>query len=508
MQTFSVAIRYSEKRGYVVIPNQELIALGMCHILSSFTQALDATGSYSRTGVKANSGARTQFTGFIELTILFLTLFVLTPLFYYIPKSALAAIVISAVVSLFEPEGFKRMWRTKPRDFWVAVLTALITTFASATYGLLSGVAISLLLIVWRSSHPPHAVLGLVSFPAPEGAVPVQHYRNVERYPEAKQEPGILVWRFDAELWFANVSYFREKLQGELAKRRVGPIEPYWGADEEVVVDEPRRRSGFAGGESVVGEQGVLVGLGISNGEAPSNGAEAAVQPAPLPAIQPPPPDDRIRVLVLDMTSVVDVDSSGAQALLTLNTTLRKSQKIEILFAGVKGPVRDVLWRATGGRILEEKEEPKVDKGKASGKETVSPASPESPPNGDQPATDLQPDEPPMEGDVPMIALEDRDGNITIMAHPAPETLPRVVVPDIPQKNFFGQTIRGTGNFGTAKTAPRDLYVEQFFLSVSGAVEFAKKLVVRQRAKEARKKRLGFSAGQASVYSAPSAYAG
>lgn len=504
MQSFAVAIRYSEKRGYPVLPNQELMALGVCHIFSSFTQSLDATGSYSRTAVKANAGAKTQVTGLVELVILLLTLFVLTPLFYYIPKSALAAIVMSAVINMFEPSAFRKMLRAKPRDFWVAVLTAVITVFASSQYGLLAGVAISLLLIVWRSSHPPTAELGLVSFPmAAEGQMNVQTYRNVQRYPEAKIEPGILVWRFDAELWFANVSYFREKLQEALAKRKGGSkgavVPPVWEQREEVVVDTT---TGSGAGE-VDGEQGDL-GLGIT-----VDNTNNGTLPAPKPAAAPPivvVDDHKVRVLVLDLSSVNDVDSSGAQALLALNTTLRKSQGIEILFAGVKGPVRDVLWRATGGRILPEGDggkkasEPTKKKGSKKADSSTSPTAT----NGGAPASssnqpptepELLPDEPPLDGAVPVIALEDLHGNITVVPHPAPETLTMPSgSPELPhghrRGSFFkknlhmvpNNTVIGAGWMQPVATT--GLYVEQFFLNVAGAVEFAKKIVQRQKAKE------------------------
>ncbi|KAI9010296.1 sulfate transporter family-domain-containing protein [Hyaloraphidium curvatum] len=462
MQSISVALKFSEKRGYAMRPNQELAALGLSHLLSAFTQAMDATGSYSRTGVNAASGARTQFAGLVQVLVVVLALQVLTPLFYYIPKSALAAIVIAAVVGMFEPEAFRRMYAAKPRDFWVAVLTALVTVFAGTQYGLLAGIAISLLIIILRSSRPRTAVLGLVEIP---GDPPAQAFRNVERYPEARQVPGVLVWRFDAELWFANVAWFREKLQGELARRKGAVGGGARGAADEVVVE--------AG-------DGAGTGLGIA-------GTDVADPPAaPVPTAD----DGKVRVVVLDMTAVTDVDSSGAQAILALNTTLRRSQGIEILFAGVKGPVRDVLWRATGGRIL-----PGDDGKEAKGGRGTDAASPA---NGD--AVSTVPDEPPADrlpDDVPLVAIEDLDGNITVVPHPAPDLLPPSTAPSPnptrrglfrrrpPAAAPLNATMAGGSGFLQAG-AVRDLRVEQFFLTVAGAVDFARKLVDRQRAREAR----------------------
>ncbi len=204
MESISVAKAFARQGRYEVDPNQELVALGAANLGGSFFGAYPVTGGFSRTAVNAQAGAKTPLAGLITASVIALTLLWLTPLFYYLPKAVLAAIIFTAVFGLIDLHEVKHLWRVKRSDLALLVLTFAATLGLGIEEGILLGVGASLALFVVRTTRPHTAVLGRL----PGTSI----YRNVDRYPEAETTPGVLAVRIDAQLYFGNVSFLKEIL--------------------------------------------------------------------------------------------------------------------------------------------------------------------------------------------------------------------------------------------------------------------------------------------------------
>ncbi|WP_196885476.1 SulP family inorganic anion transporter [Aureivirga sp. CE67] len=190
---------------YRIYPNQELIALGLGNMLGSLFNSYPSTASFSRSAVNQEMGARTGVAALISAGVVLITLLFLTPLFYYLPKTVLAAIIIVAVFNLIKVSEFKHLWKSDKIDFVMLIVTFLMTLFVGIKEGIGVGVTLSLLVVIYRSSRPHMAILGQVEN--------TQFYRNIHRFKNLKVDPRILIVRFDAELYFANTTYFKEKLK-------------------------------------------------------------------------------------------------------------------------------------------------------------------------------------------------------------------------------------------------------------------------------------------------------
>lgn len=195
---------YAARSGDHVDQNQELRAIGAANLATGLFQGFPISSSSSRTPVAESAGARTQLTGLVGAVSLGAVLLFANGLFRNLPNAVLAAIVIAAMVGLVDLAGIRRLARVHRPDFFL-VLTCF---FGVAVFGVLWGIGIaiglSVLAFMWRAWHPHDAVLGR--------ATGVKGYHDLTRYPEAKQIPGLLLFRFDAPLFFANVSVFRERL--------------------------------------------------------------------------------------------------------------------------------------------------------------------------------------------------------------------------------------------------------------------------------------------------------
>jgi len=199
----------AKHQGYKVKPNNELIALGLGNVIGSFFQTYPATGGFSRTAVNDQSGAKTPLASIISASIVALTLLFLTPLFYYLPKAVLAAIIMVAVFSLLDFSVPKQLLKYSKRDLVILNVTLLVTAAIGIKEGILTGVILSLSMLIYKSSKPHIAILG---------KIPNTHfYRNKERFKDVEIDERILIIRFDAQLHFANTTYFKDKLQ-EFAK--------------------------------------------------------------------------------------------------------------------------------------------------------------------------------------------------------------------------------------------------------------------------------------------------
>jgi SulP family sulfate permease len=204
VESIAISKVYASKQGYEIDPNRELIALGLANMVGAFFRAYPTTGSFSRTAVNDQAGARTNVAGFYSAGLIALTLLFVTDLFTYLPMATLGAVVIAAVARLVDVKEVFYLWKVDRKDFGLLVLTAFATLFIGIEIGILVGVAASLIVVVQQSSRPYTAVIGRLPG--------TQTYRNINRFSEARAIPGVLVFRIDAQLFFGNVGHIREKL--------------------------------------------------------------------------------------------------------------------------------------------------------------------------------------------------------------------------------------------------------------------------------------------------------
>ena len=213
MEAISVAKAIEEKhRLNEVRPNQELIALGLSNVVASLFQSYPTTGGFSRTAVNDQAGANSTLASFISAAIVGLTLLFLTPLFYYLPNTVLAAIIMVAVFGLIDIQYPRTLLKNRKDEFALLIFTFVITLTVGIKEGILFGVLLSLLLLVYRSSSPHFAVLARVN--------QSPYYRNVKRFAdEVPIDPAILIFRFDGQLYFGNKDYFKTSLMTAIEER-------------------------------------------------------------------------------------------------------------------------------------------------------------------------------------------------------------------------------------------------------------------------------------------------
>ncbi len=212
MEAIAVAKKVAEKEGYQVSSNKELIALGICNFSAGIFGGYPIAGSFSRTAVNAFSGAQTGVSSIVNGLVVGITLLFLTPLFYYMPKAVLGAIVVVAVLGLIDTKEPARLFSLRMQDFLVLVFAFTSTLLMGARVGILVGALMSLVLIIRRISRPNIALIGRV----PGTKV----YRNMKRVPEAKEIEGMVIFRIDASLYYANSVYLKDKVQESIALRK------------------------------------------------------------------------------------------------------------------------------------------------------------------------------------------------------------------------------------------------------------------------------------------------
>lgn len=192
-------------KDYKVIPNQELLALGITKIGGAFFQSYPTTGSFTRSAINDEAGAKTGVSSIISAAVIAVILLFLTPAFYYLPKAILASVIVVAVVGLINYKEAVYLWKNDRRDFLSLIVTFLATLTLGIQDGVMIGVILSLAIIIYRNSRPHVAVLGKL----PEADL----YRNVLRFKEAIRKKGVLIVRFDAPLYFGNAAYFRKQVE-------------------------------------------------------------------------------------------------------------------------------------------------------------------------------------------------------------------------------------------------------------------------------------------------------
>ena len=204
-----------KNRDHVVRPNQELFALGMAKVIGAFFLAVPSSGSYSRTAINDEAGAKTTISSMIAALMVVLSLLFLTQFFYYIPKSVLAAIILVSVFGLINVSEAKYLYQVKRRDFFVMMITFVGTLVFGVENGIFIGVILSFVFLQYYSSRPH--IAELVNIPG------TTYYRNVNRFPEAKRSEEYMIIRFDNQLYFGNAGFFKDAIQSYVSKRDVMP---------------------------------------------------------------------------------------------------------------------------------------------------------------------------------------------------------------------------------------------------------------------------------------------
>jgi len=267
MEAISVAKAIESKHNnYKVKANKELIALGLGNIVGSFFQTYPSTGGFSRTAINNQAGANTPLAAIFSALIVALTLLFLTPLFYYLPKAVLGAIIMVAVFGLLDFSVPKQLWRYTKRDLLILNITLIVTVTIGIKEGIITGVILSLVMLIYKSTKPHVAILGNV----PNTYL----YRNIKRFNDLIDLKDVLIIRFDAQLHFANTTYFKDTIYNEAQKK-----------------------------------------------------------------------GDDLKVIIIDGESLNNLDSSGVYAIEEILKYF-KEKEIDIYFTGLKGPVRDTIYKS------------------------------------------------------------------------------------------------------------------------------------------------------------------
>jgi high affinity sulfate transporter 1 len=203
--TMSTASSFAARRGEQVRGNQEMIGIGAANIAAGFFQGFPVSTSGSRTAVAEQAGSRSQVTGVVGAAVITVVLVFATSLMQYVPQPTLGAIVIAAALSLADIAGTRRLWRQRKVEFWLSIIALLGVALLGVLPGILVAVTLSILNVFRRTWWPHHAELGRV-----EG---IAGLHDTERYPEAELLPGLVVYRFDAPLIFANARMFGDSLR-------------------------------------------------------------------------------------------------------------------------------------------------------------------------------------------------------------------------------------------------------------------------------------------------------
>lgn len=206
---------FAARSGQRVDPNHELIGLGIANIAGGFFQGFPISSSASRTPVAEAAGSKTQLTGVVGAIAIVALIIVAPGLVKHLPTTALAAVVIAAAVGLIDIKEMRVFARVRRSDFFVAVFCfAAVAAFGPIT-GIAMSVGVSLLDFFRRAWRPYEAILGR--------AQGVKGYHDITRYPSARQVPGLLLYRWDAPLFFANADTFRARIL-EMVEDSKAPI--------------------------------------------------------------------------------------------------------------------------------------------------------------------------------------------------------------------------------------------------------------------------------------------
>ena len=239
---------YAARAGAHVDPNQEMVGLGAANLAAGFFQGFPISSSSSRTPVAEAAGARTQLTSVVAALIIAFLLLTAPNLLQNLPKTALAAVVIASAIGLIEVTDLKRIHRIQPWEFWLSIICLVGVAVLGAIPGIGLAIAIALIQFLWDSWRPHSAVLGR--------ADGVKGYHDITRYPDARRIPGLVLFRWDAPLFFANAELFKQRALDAVAN---SPTPARW----LVVAAEPVTGIDVTAGDTLAELDNALHAMGI-----------------------------------------------------------------------------------------------------------------------------------------------------------------------------------------------------------------------------------------------------
>ncbi|KAI9021652.1 sulfate transporter family-domain-containing protein [Phycomyces nitens] len=340
LEHVAIAKSFGRINNYKIRADQEIIAIGVANIIGSFFGAYPNTGSFSRTAIKARSGVRTPLAGVFSGLVVLLSLYALTPAFYYIPDAILSAVIIHAVADLASgPKFWKQLWLISPFEFFTFVAAILITFFTSVEYGIYVSVGLSIVSLLLRIARPRCAVLGRVPvYPSQPGTVSVDssssdsgkkqgqggtarfdedvHYIYVKKnHPSlhhlVEDSPqGVVIFRFDESLTYPNASFISDKVMHHIQDNFSSGV-PLSSKKGDRAWNDHRP----------LPKKGEVVETSQDNGP-------------------------RLYAIVLDCSAVNHLDSTGVQTLLDLRLAIDRltGNEVEWHFASLASPaIRNTL---------------------------------------------------------------------------------------------------------------------------------------------------------------------
>jgi high affinity sulfate transporter 1 len=219
---------FAAKNGYRVDPNREFTALGAANIAAALARGFVVSGADSRTAVGDAAGGKSQLTGIVAAAAMTVVLLFFTAPLALLPRAALAAIVISAVLGLFDFASLRRYYRTARLECWLSLVTTLGVLVLGLLPGILIAVGLAIIKLLQLASRPHDAVLGVVHI---EGS------SHATDGPEGERVPGLLIYRFDGPVLFFNADYFADRARLAIAAEKTKPRWFLLDAEASIVLD-------------------------------------------------------------------------------------------------------------------------------------------------------------------------------------------------------------------------------------------------------------------------------
>jgi len=204
MESIAIGKNLAAKHGYEIDAGQEMLAVGISNLVGSALSCYPVTGSFSRSAVNNSTGAQSQLSGFVTSVLMFCVLLVLTPLFYYLPKFALAAVVLNSVIALVAYDEAIKLWRIKKGDCILWFVAFFGTLFLGVLMGIAVAVSLSLIIVIYQSARPQISILWRIPG--------TTMYRNMKQEGSGNFVQNVFICRIGSSIYFANAAYIKDMI--------------------------------------------------------------------------------------------------------------------------------------------------------------------------------------------------------------------------------------------------------------------------------------------------------